>query len=224
VAKQGEYGAALFTESGFFALPAYPLETVLDPTGAGDAFAGGFIGYLARAGATGPEELRRAMVYGSALGSFAVERFSIDRLRDVTAAEIHDPDGAGSGGERGLDGRRQVVGFLFPGDVLGIEMTPQVQLSAEAIGPATACRFDAAGFARLTTRKPQLLAKLHERARHELMASHDHVVALGRRTAEERIGWFLARLRGRRMTENGHPTVVIELPMPQCRAYFQSLW
>ncbi|RKE70551.1 Crp/Fnr family transcriptional regulator [Pseudorhodoplanes sinuspersici] len=113
------------------------------------------------------------------------------------------------------DGRRQVVGFLFPGDVLGIEMTPQVQLSAEAIGAATACRFDAAGFARLTTRKPRLLAKLHERARHELMVAHDHVVALGRRTAEERIGWFLARLRGRCMTENGHPSVVIELPMPR---------
>ena len=112
------------------------------------------------------------------------------------------------------DGRRQIVGFLFPGDVLGLEMMPHVQLSAEAIGAATACRFDAAGFARLTTCKPQLLAKLHERARRELMASHDHVVALGCRTAEERIGWFLAWLRGR-MTEDGHPSVVIELPMPR---------
>lgn len=118
------------------------------------------------------------------------------------------------------DGRRQIVGFLFPGDVLGIEMTPDVQLSAEAVRRTTACGFDTAAFARLMARKPHLLTKLHERARHELMASHDHVVALGRRTAEERIGWFLAWLRGRitendHFTENGHSSVVIELPMPR---------
>lgn len=112
------------------------------------------------------------------------------------------------------DGRRQIIGFLFPGDFLGLEMTPDVQVSAEAIGPTTACRFDVAGFARLMTRKPHLLAKLHERARHELNVTHDHVVALGRRTAEERIGWFLAWLRNR-VTGNGHPSVVIGLPMPR---------
>jgi CRP/FNR family transcriptional regulator len=112
------------------------------------------------------------------------------------------------------DGRRQIIGFLFPGDFLGIEMTSDVPFSAEAIGTATVCRFDSASFARLMTRKPHLLAKLHERTRHELNAAHDHVVALGRRTAEERIGWFLAWLRSR-VTENGHTSVVIELPMPR---------
>ncbi|MDH3423931.1 MAG: PfkB family carbohydrate kinase, partial [Gemmatimonadota bacterium] len=68
----------------------FPLEEVFDPTGAGDAFAGGFMGHLARADSTSPAELRRAMVYGSALGSFACERFSVDRLRDLGAADIHD--------------------------------------------------------------------------------------------------------------------------------------
>jgi len=71
IAKQGEYGAALFTEEGFFALPAYPLETVRDPTGAGDSFAGGLMGYLdSQGGATDDATLRRAMVYGSTLASF----------------------------------------------------------------------------------------------------------------------------------------------------------
>jgi sugar/nucleoside kinase (ribokinase family) len=92
VAKQGEYGAALFTDSGFFALPAYPLETVLDPTGAGDSFAGGFMGYIA---AHKDEELddtllRRAMAYGTAVASFNVEDFGTDRVARLTAAEISD--------------------------------------------------------------------------------------------------------------------------------------
>ena len=89
VAKQGEYGAALYTGAGFFALPAYPLESVQDPTGAGDSFAGGFLGYLAAGGTVDVDHLRRAMVYGSALGSFAVERFSAGRLKDLTLAEVH---------------------------------------------------------------------------------------------------------------------------------------
>src|SRR3712207_2839326 len=92
VAKQGEYGAALFTESGFFALPAYPLETVLDPTGAGDSFAGGFMGFIA---AHRDEELddallRRAMAYGTAVASFNVEDFGTDRVARLTSAEIAD--------------------------------------------------------------------------------------------------------------------------------------
>ncbi len=92
VAKQGEYGAALFTDGGFFALPAYPLETVLDPTGAGDSFAGGFMGYIA---AHKDEELddqllRRAMAYGTAVASFNVEDFGTDRVARLTAAEISD--------------------------------------------------------------------------------------------------------------------------------------
>ena len=92
VAKQGEYGAALVTSEGFFSLPAYPLESVVDPTGAGDTFAGGFVGYLARhlEGAGDVATLRRAMAYGTALASFNVEEFGTDRVARLTAAEIHD--------------------------------------------------------------------------------------------------------------------------------------
>jgi len=89
IVKKGEHGAILFTGSMIFFAPGFPLEEVFDPTGAGDAFAGGFLGYLARTGSTDPEHLRRAMVYGSALGSFAVEQFSVDRFRSITIEEIH---------------------------------------------------------------------------------------------------------------------------------------
>jgi sugar/nucleoside kinase (ribokinase family) len=91
VAKQGEYGAALVTSESFFALPAYPLETVIDPTGAGDTFAGGFVGYIA----AHPEEelsdelLRRAMAHGTALASFNVEEFGTERIERLTGEEIH---------------------------------------------------------------------------------------------------------------------------------------
>ena len=90
VAKQGEYGAALVTEEGFFGLPAYPLETVLDPTGAGDCFAGGFMGYVAAHPdeEIGDELLRRAMAYGTALASFNVEEFGTERVQRLTAEEI----------------------------------------------------------------------------------------------------------------------------------------
>jgi sugar/nucleoside kinase (ribokinase family) len=91
VAKQGEYGAALFAGERFFSLPAYPLETVRDPTGAGDCFAGGFMGYLASRGvdAAGDEdELRRAMTYGSVLASFNVEEFGTERVQRLTRDEI----------------------------------------------------------------------------------------------------------------------------------------
>lgn len=90
VVKKGEHGAMLITEDQVFFVPGYPLEEVFDPTGAGDSFAGGFLGYLAQVGSTGSEDLRRAMVYGSAMGSFAVEQFSIERLKALTHAEIHD--------------------------------------------------------------------------------------------------------------------------------------
>ena len=90
IVKKGEHGAILYTHDFIFFAPGYPLEEVFDPTGAGDAFAGGFMGYLARADSLRADDVRRAMVYGSALGSFAVEKFSIDRLRDVTAAEIQE--------------------------------------------------------------------------------------------------------------------------------------
>jgi sugar/nucleoside kinase (ribokinase family) len=89
VAKQGEYGAALITADGFFALPAYPLETVVDPTGAGDTFAGGFVGYLAaRGGEIDDDALRRAMAYGTALASYNVEEFGTERVARLTADEI----------------------------------------------------------------------------------------------------------------------------------------
>jgi sugar/nucleoside kinase (ribokinase family) len=89
IAKQGEYGAALFTEDGFFALPAYPLETVRDPTGAGDSFAGGLMGYLdSQGGAIDDATLRRAMVYGSTLASFWVEEFGCERAEQLTRDEI----------------------------------------------------------------------------------------------------------------------------------------
>jgi sugar/nucleoside kinase (ribokinase family) len=88
IIKKGEHGAFMFTEQSVFFAPAYPLEDVFDPTGAGDAFAGGFIGYLARTGDLGEASLRRAVVYGSAMGSFAVERFSIGRLLELTPVDI----------------------------------------------------------------------------------------------------------------------------------------
>jgi sugar/nucleoside kinase (ribokinase family) len=88
IIKKGEHGAFLFTGNRIFFAPAFPLETVFDPTGAGDSFAGGFIGYLARTGDLSEANMRRAVVYGSAMGSFAVEMFSVDRLLSVTKPEI----------------------------------------------------------------------------------------------------------------------------------------
>jgi sugar/nucleoside kinase (ribokinase family) len=90
VAKQGEYGAAMVTEDGFFGLPAFPLETVVDPTGAGDCFAGGFVGYIA----AHPQEeldhelLSRAMAYGTAIASFNVEEFGVERVVRLSSDEI----------------------------------------------------------------------------------------------------------------------------------------
>ena len=88
VIKKGEHGAYMFSSHSVFFAPAYPLEEVFDPTGAGDSFAGGFMGYLARTGRVDEEAMRRAVVYGSALGSFAVERFSIERLVEIGLADI----------------------------------------------------------------------------------------------------------------------------------------
>lgn len=89
VIKRGEYGAMLVDKNGVFCVPAFPLEEPHDPTGAGDSFAGGFMGYLAGAGQKSDAALRRAMVYGSVLGSFAVEKFGLDRLRTLKPPEIH---------------------------------------------------------------------------------------------------------------------------------------
>ena len=88
VIKKGEHGAFMFTQENIFFAPAYPLESVFDPTGAGDSFAGGFMGYLARSADLSEANLRRAVVYGSAMGSFAVEKFSIDRLLEITPDDI----------------------------------------------------------------------------------------------------------------------------------------
>ena len=86
--KKGEHGAFMFTRESIFFAPAYPLESVFDPTGAGDSFAGGFIGYLAATGDLSDENMRRAVVVGSAMGSFAVEKFSNARLLEITRADI----------------------------------------------------------------------------------------------------------------------------------------
>ena len=89
VVKRGEYGAMMVDRKGVFCVPAFPLEEPHDPTGAGDSFAGGFMGYLAGCGGRGDAALRRAMVYGSVLGSFAVERFGLERLLKLKKSEIH---------------------------------------------------------------------------------------------------------------------------------------
>ena len=90
IAKQGEYGAALITSDGYFSLPAFPLESVVDPTGAGDTFAGGFVGYIAAQGADAVDDelLRRAMAYGTALASFNVEEFGTERVARLTGEEV----------------------------------------------------------------------------------------------------------------------------------------
>ena len=88
VIKRGEHGALMVHNNFLFSVPAFPLEEVHDPTGAGDSFAGGFMGYLAKEGRINDQILRRAMVYGSVLGSFAVERFGVERLTTLTRREI----------------------------------------------------------------------------------------------------------------------------------------
>ena len=90
IIKRGEYGAALFTRDNYFAIPAYPLESVFDPTGAGDTFAGGFMGYLASQERLDESAMRRAMIFGSVMASFNVEEFGTDRVRRLTYAEIND--------------------------------------------------------------------------------------------------------------------------------------
>jgi len=88
IIKRGDAGALLFHGGGVFAAPAMPLAEVKDPTGAGDSFAGGLMGYLAYAGDLSPSTIRTAMIMGSVMGSFAVERFSVDGLRDLTTEKI----------------------------------------------------------------------------------------------------------------------------------------
>jgi sugar/nucleoside kinase (ribokinase family) len=90
VMKKGEHGVLMFSDEGSFATPAYPLEEVFDPTGAGDTFAGGFLGYLAGSPTLDEAALRRGVVMGSTLASFCVEAFSLDRLLALTRAEIDE--------------------------------------------------------------------------------------------------------------------------------------
>ena len=89
VIKKGEHGAMLFIDDVVFVAPAYPLEDIQDPTGAGDVFMGGFAGYLAREERIDSESLKRAVIYGSAMASFSVERFGPDRLLDLKEEEIN---------------------------------------------------------------------------------------------------------------------------------------
>jgi sugar/nucleoside kinase (ribokinase family) len=90
VVKKGEHGVLMFSDEGSFAAPAYPLEDVFDPTGAGDTFAGGFLGYLAGTETFDEGTLRRAVIMGSTLASFSVEAFSLDRLLRLKRAEIDE--------------------------------------------------------------------------------------------------------------------------------------
>jgi sugar/nucleoside kinase (ribokinase family) len=90
IVKRGEYGAALFTKDNYFAIPAYPLESVFDPTGAGDTFAGGFMGYLSSQGKLDEAAMRRAMIFGSVMASFNVEEFGTNRVRRLTYPEINE--------------------------------------------------------------------------------------------------------------------------------------
>ena len=108
VAKRGEYGAVLFSSDGFFALPGFLLEDVRDPTGAGDSFAGGFLGYLDSQGTGRPDEatLRRAMAYGTVLASFNVEEFGTER--------VSSPDASRRSSERYQE-LRAMTHFELPG-------------------------------------------------------------------------------------------------------------
>jgi len=90
VIKRGDAGALLFHEAGVFAAPAFPIENVVDPTGAGDSFAGGFMGWMAREGVVDPMTIRTAMILGSVLASFSVEDFSLDRFRRLDLSQIRE--------------------------------------------------------------------------------------------------------------------------------------
>jgi len=90
IIKKGEHGALLLTEQMVFSAPAYPMENIFDPTGAGDSFAGGFVGWLARTDDMSEENLKRAVIYGSTLASFSVEKFGVEGLADLTYLQIQD--------------------------------------------------------------------------------------------------------------------------------------
>ncbi len=110
------------------------------------------------------------------------------------------------------DGRRQIVGFALPGDFLGLDLAPHHAYSADVIEPVSACRFTRASFAALVERKPHLLRRLHDAATHELSVAQDQLMALGRRSAEEKLAWFLIHLRARR-SRVADRSDIIALPM-----------
>jgi sugar/nucleoside kinase (ribokinase family) len=88
IIKKGEHGAVLMSRDSYFVAPAFPLEKVVDPTGAGDSFAGGFVGFLQKSGNIDDDAMRRAVIYGSAVASFSVEDFSFNRLKNLTSGEL----------------------------------------------------------------------------------------------------------------------------------------
>jgi len=90
IIKKGEHGAMLFADDTIFSAPAYPMETIYDPTGAGDSFAGGFIGYLHKTRDLSPENMKRAVIYGSAMASFCVEKFSTKGLEEISYLRVQD--------------------------------------------------------------------------------------------------------------------------------------
>jgi sugar/nucleoside kinase (ribokinase family) len=90
IIKKGEHGAILLTENTIFSAPAYPMENIYDPTGAGDTFAGGFIGWLEKSDDISDENLKKAVIYGSAMASFCVEKFGVDGLNELTHLKIQD--------------------------------------------------------------------------------------------------------------------------------------
>lgn len=110
------------------------------------------------------------------------------------------------------DGRRQIVGFLLPGDFVGLSLSDRYGFSADAIDKVSACRFDRAAFVGFVDRKPHLLRRLHEAATHELTVAQDHMVLLGRRSAEEKVSAFLLTMRDR-LRRLGGSSVTIPLPM-----------
>lgn len=111
------------------------------------------------------------------------------------------------------DGRRQIVGFLLPGDFLGLTMAERFSVCADAVRPATACCFRRTAFQGFLDRKPHLLRRLHEAAASELTLAQDHMVLLGRRTAEERVLAFLLSLRTRWARICGKASVTVPIPM-----------
>ena len=90
IIKKGEHGALLFINDTIFSAPAYPMEMIFDPTGAGDSFAGGFTGYLHQTRDLSPENMKRAVIYGSTLASFCVEKFSTKGIEDLSYLQIQD--------------------------------------------------------------------------------------------------------------------------------------